>query len=85
MSDSRIDSGVMTTEGWKIDVHKGVASIGSVVCAQCEHEPHAATSRPSALRRLLGIKQGPIRCSVLEHDSSGWGAHPCMCDHPIHS
>ena len=74
----------MTIEKVKIDVPEPATSAGSVVCAQCEHEPHASTSRPSVLRGLLGLHQRQ-RCAVLEHDSSGWGAHPCLCDDPIHS
>ena len=75
----------MTIEKVNIEVPESAASAGSVVCAQCEHEPHASTTTPSVLRGLLGLRQRPQSCAVLEHDSSGWGAHPCLCDDPIHS
>lgn len=75
----------MTVEKLEIDVPKVATSTENMVCAQCEHQPHASVSEPSLLREVLRLKQGPRRCTVLEHDSSGWGAHPCQCADPIHA
>jgi len=75
----------MTIEKQQVDAPTVAASTGSIVCSQCEHEPHASVSTPSKLREFLGMRPAPVRCTVLEHDSSGWAAHPCQCADPIHS
>jgi hypothetical protein len=73
----------MTIEKLHVDVPDAADSIESVVCAECEHEPHASTNGRSMLRYIFGLAQRPQRCAVLEHDSSGWGAHPASATIPF--